>query len=307
MRARAGEPIAIVLLGDQIDLAPKLTEKPSGRDRPDAVPVTAPAWSVDARFASAILANDVRATSVLARASGGGDQIRLVDVVGATSDNARFAINIEPQAGGRHLLVDAKDAGSFLRGVDAVRAMQGGHLTIDGVFSRPAGLYPLAGSAVIDETVVKNSPALGKLLQAITLYGLVDALRGPGMRFSHVVAPFHYDGHNLGLDQAYAQNPSLGLTANGRIGLSGGETSLTGTIVPAYFFNAMLGHLPVLGRYFSPEKGGGVFAVRFGVEGDIADPVITVNPVSALTPGFLRGIFDNTPADGKDGAPAQGH
>jgi hypothetical protein len=145
--------------------------------------------------------------------------------------------------------------------------------------------------------VVQNSPVLGKLLQAITLYGLVDVLRGPGIRFSHVVVPFHYDGADLTLDDARAANPSLGLTAKGRISVSSGRVSIAGTIVPAYFFNAMLGHLPLVGKLFSPEKGGGVFAARFGLDGTLEDPTITINAVSALTPGFLReifGLFDNS-------------
>jgi hypothetical protein len=35
-----------------------------------------------------------------------------------------------------------------------------------------------------------------------------------------------------------------------------GKAAITGTIVPAYFFNAMPGRLPVVGKLFSPEKGG---------------------------------------------------
>ena len=93
------------------------------------------------------------------------------------------------------------------------------------------------------------------------------------------------------LNDARAYNSSLGLTAKGSIALSSGRASLSGTIVPVYFFNAMLGRLPLVGKLFSPEEGGGVFAARFGVEGPIGDPSISVNPVSALTPGFLRGIF----------------
>jgi hypothetical protein len=89
----------------------------------------------------------------------------------------------------------------------------------------------------------------------------------------------------------------LGLTAKGRISVSSGRVSIAGTIVPAYFFNAMLGHLPLVGKLFSPEKGGGVFAARFGLDGTLEDPTITINAVSALTPGFLReifGLFDNS-------------
>jgi hypothetical protein len=304
----ANEPIAVVLQGDQIDLSSKLTEKTSGPDKPDAAQVTSPDWTFDARFDHAILANGERAGDVLVKATGGGQTIRLLDAVGTTQTNAGFSIKIEPRGGKRQLLVDAKDAGSFLRGLDAIRGMQAGHLMIDGTFDRSFGFHPLAGTATIDNVVIKNSPLLGKLLQAITLYGLVDVLRGPGMTFSHIVVPFRYDGANLNIGEAHAYNSSLGLTGNGRIGLSSGQASLTGTIVPAYFFNSMLGNLPLVGKLFSPEKGGGVFAARFGVSGQIDDPSISINPVSALTPGFLReifGIFDRRPS-AKGSAPADG-
>jgi hypothetical protein len=78
---------------------------------------------------------------------------------------------------------------------------------------------------------------------------------------------------------------------------------MSGTIVPAYFFNSMLGQLPLVGKLFSPEKGGGVFAARFGVDGQIDDPNISINPLSALTPGFLRDIFGvlDRQSSGEDG------
>ena len=274
-----------------IDLSAKLLEKSS--DPASSTPVTTPLWALDARFDQAILANGEAAASLLANVSGAGDAIRTIDAVGSQA-GAGFSIKIDPAngQGRRHLLVSAKDAGRFLRGLDAIRGMRSGRLTIDGTLDSATGLYPLAATASINDVVVQNSPALGKLLQAITLYGLVDALRGPGMAFSTVVVPFRYDGGNLDIDDARAQNPSLGLTAKGRIGLASGRASLTGTIVPAYFFNSMLGQLPLVGRLFSPEKGGGVFAARFGVDGPIDDPTISINPISALTPGFLREIFN---------------
>jgi hypothetical protein len=59
----------------------------------------------------------------------------------------------------------------------------------------------------------------------------------------------------------------------------------------------MLGQLPLVGKLFSPEAGGGVFAARFALKGPAGDPTVSINPISALTPGFLRdifGVFDDT-------------
>jgi hypothetical protein len=287
----ANDDINIVVQGDQIDLSPKLKQKSSAANVSDGPSATRPVWALNARFDRAILANEEIASGLLANATGAGDAIRLLDAVGATQAGAGFAIKIEPSAGGRHLLVEAKDAGRFLRGLDAVRVMQGGHLTVDAMFDSPSGFQPLAGKALLNDFIVKDSPLFGKLLQAITLYGLVDVLRGPGMTFSTAVVPFRYDGTNLNLNEVRAENPSLGLTAQGRIGLSSGQAAITGTIVPAYFFNSLPGQLPLVGKLFSPEKGGGVFAARFGIDGLIDDPSITINAASALTPGFLREIF----------------
>jgi AsmA-like C-terminal region len=313
IRLAANGPIAVALQGDQIDLAPKLTEKPTSREQPDTAPVTTPDWTLDARFDHAILANGEDAGDVRVKAAGGRQRIGLLDVAGdmqagPAQSGAGFSIKIAPQSGKRRLLVEAKDAGRFLRAADAIRGIRSGRLVIDGSLDGEFGLQPLAGTATLNDVVVRNSPVLGKLLQAVTVYGLVDALRGPGMAFSRIVVPFHYDGSDLVLDAARASNSSLGLTAAGRINLSSGRTSMTGTIVPAYFFNSMLGKLPLVGKLFSPEKGGGVFAVRFDIKGQIDDPGISINPISALTPGFTRGLFgffDRAPG-AKGAAPAAG-
>nr|WP_294527954.1 AsmA-like C-terminal region-containing protein [uncultured Rhodopila sp.] len=297
----ANRPIGIVLRGGQIDLGPKLAEK-SGETQPPDGPTT-PAWTLDGRFDRALLANGEQAANLLVKAAGDGETIRTLDAIGALGTGAGLSVRIEPRDGKRHLHVTTKDAGGFLRAMDVTRVLQSGQLTIDADFTRPIGYRPLVGSADIRNATVKNLPVLAKLLQAITLYGLVDALRGPGMGFTQILLPFQYDGTSLYLNDARAYNASLGVTAKGSIAMSSGRASLSGTIVPVYFFNAMLGRLPLVGKLFSPEEGGGVFAARFGVEGPIGDPSISVNPVSALTPGFLRGIFGVFDGPGSSGQP----
>ncbi len=288
--------IGISLDGPMIDLSGKLTETAARNDQPSPTPP----WTLNGRFDHALVAHDEKAAGLSVVASGGGDQVGMLNVIGTMetggSATGSFVLLLTPKAdnpaaGKRHLHVQAADAGRFLRGLDAIRGLNGGRLTIDGDLPAGIGLSPLSGTASIEDVVVRNSPVLGKLLQAITLYGLVDALRGPGMAFNRIAAPFRYDGRDLYLSNAVAENSSLGLTTSGRIGLGNRPSSLNGTIVPAYFFNALPGRIPLIGRLFSPEKGGGVFAARFSVDGPISDPNVAINPVSALTPGFLRGLF----------------
>ena len=99
--------------------------------------------------------------------------------------------------------------------------------------------------------------------------------RGPGLGFTRLVAPFTLTSSTLELADARAFSPSLGLTARGRINLGQDRADIQGTIVPAYFFNSLLGGIPLVGRLFSPEKGGGVFAANYSVHGPLSDPQVS--------------------------------
>ena len=67
---------------------------------------------------------------------------------------------------------------------------------------------------------------------------------------------------------------------------------LEGTIAPAYIVNSILGNIPVIGEFLQGGKGEGIFAATYKAKGSLDEPEITVNPLSALAPGFLRGMFD---------------
>jgi hypothetical protein len=287
-----GGPITAALNGPVLDLSAKLTEKTPKAAGPKTEPPPGPAWRLDGRFARVVLAHDQSATDLVVHAENDGRVLRGLTVTGLTAPSSRFAARIEPDAKGiRHLTVSAADAGAVLRGTDLVRVMQGGRLNVTGTYDDGAIGHPLTATAEVNDFRVRDAPALAKLLQALTLYGLADVMKGPGVGFSRLVAPFRLDDDGLRLNDARAFSPSLGLTAMGRIDLNAETADIEGTIVPAYFFNSLLGNIPVVGKLFSPERGGGVFAARYRIHGPLADPSVFVNPLSALTPGFLRELF----------------
>ena len=54
----------------------------------------------------------------------------------------------------------------------------------------------------------------------------------------------------------------------------------------------MFGKIPLIGEILVGGKGEGIFAVNYKIEGPRDNPSVSVNPLSALTPGFLRKFFD---------------
>lgn len=307
--AREGGAWNIALRGPLLDLQPILSgtaEAPAEETRrPQPGPGTGPRLSVEARFDRATTGEgrNLHAVALAAEVDGNG-LLRAARATGRAGpgEGAGFELALTPQGRERHLRLEAADGGALLHALDVTDAIAGGRLTVHGVYPELRPGAPLSGTAELDSFAVRNAPALGKLLQAMTLFGLVEAMQGGnGLVFLRLVAPFALTPEALVLEDARAFSASLGLTAKGRLWRQRRVVDIEGTVVPAYFFNQLLGNIPLIGRLFSPERGGGVFAATYRVQGPSNDPSVSVNPLAALTPGFLRGLFGLGQGEGQAG------
>ena len=222
-------------------------------------------------------------TNVRLTASGRGYDLRQAS---GTADGVSVAVT--PLSGVRRsLTIHGDDAGTLLRVMGAYDGMRGGTLDLQAEY----GGGPAKGMLKLTDARLVHAPGFIKVLQSATLYGVAEAVSGPGLLINHAIVPFTLDGGVLGLQGADAYSESLGFTASGTVDTDTGICNLDTTIVPAYALNALPGRIPLLGHLFSAEKGGGLFAMRAHVQGPMDSPEVHVNPLSALTPGFLRGIF----------------
>ena len=284
--ARPGESIRATLNGSVLDISGELRDTGPRRG---VGARQGPGWVADVRFDRVILSSQRGIDGVTAHAEHDGRRVTVLRA--SSSGTERAEVTIQPQGSGRQVRLTAADGGALLRAADIVDTIGGGQLVLDGTFDDRLPDPPLTGTAVLTGFSVQNAPALGKLLQAVTVYGVVEALSGPGLSFSELILPFRWSGGILDIGEARAFSASLGLTATGRLDTRRGVVDMQGTVVPAYVLNSLLGRIPVLGRLFSAERGGGLVAVNYGLRGPLANPSVSVNPLSALTPGFLRGLF----------------
>lgn len=285
-------PIAIAVTGPRLDLSARFAQRhaaPPVKAKPQ--PPSGPHWTLDAHFDQAIMAEDHRISGLTADIDSDGGLLRRLRVTGETAPGGAFSAQIALSQGKRTVNATAANAGELLAALDIVKRMEGGKLSLTGSYDDTRIDHPLDGTVRIEDFSVRNAPVLARLLQAMTLYGLVEALRGPGLGFGQLIAPFQLTDNAFTLTDARAFSSSLGLTAKGTIDLDTNTADLEGTIVPAYFFNSLLGNIPLVGRLLSPERGGGVFAAGYTVRGPLEDPNVAVNPLSALTPGVLRQLF----------------
>jgi hypothetical protein len=288
---RGGGPWTVTLRGAALDLRRALADAPAASAAPPPSRETGPSVLLDGSFDRVLLGEARELGAVRARVQMDERGVLREGRIAGRAGPGGFEATLSPSGQGRALRATSEDAGALLLALDVLKHIQGGRLTVNAHFAHNAPGAPLSGSAEMLDFSVRNAPGLGKLLQAMTLYGLVEAMSGPGLGFSRLVAPFTLTPETLTLAEARAFSASLGLTARGTLDRRRQRLDLQGTIVPAYIFNSLLGNIPVLGRIFSPETGGGVFAATFRVQGPAEDPQVSVNPLAALTPGFLRGLF----------------
>jgi hypothetical protein len=288
---KPGDPYRVDLQGPSIDLSGEFARSGKAGAKAERDERPGPPYLVDLKFDRVLVGNGISFAGVSAHAENDGSILRRARFAGRTAAAAPFSIAIEPDGAGRRLEGSAADMGALLRGLDVADDIASGRMSVAGTYNDRAAGHPLSGRLEVEEFRVHGAPALGKILQAMTLYGLVDAMSGPGLNFDKLVTPFRYSNDVLELSDARAFSSSLGMTAKGRVDLGRRSMDLRGTVVPAYFFNSLLGGIPLVGRIFSPEQGGGLFAVTYSVRGPFDNPSVGVNPLSALTPGFLRGIF----------------
>ncbi len=130
----------------------------------------------------------------------------------------------------------------------------------------------------------------GFMLQAVSILGIVDAIRGKNIVFNEIQIPFEFAPEGeFKLSDAYAASSNIGMTFKGTINLD--ALDLWGAVIPAYAVNSLPGKIPLIGALFREGEGGGLIGVKYSVTGRPAKPEVEFHPLSSMAPGALGYIF----------------
>ena len=292
LRSKSGA-YEVNLQGRRLDIEPVLFDgELEPRETPSIVEGSGPPVIVNARIEELLIGPERLITDVDIRLRRQGSRLDSLLLEGRVDGEGALRVSYAPdgQAAGHRLEIHADDAGRMLKALDLSDRMEGGTLTISGRRVDPDA--PLRGTVKVSKYKLTKAPALARLLQVASLTGILYALGQSGLEFVSLDGTYAYQDGRLEIERARTFGSSLGITVEGMMDIEADVAKLRGTIVPAYTVNQVLGKIPILGPLLVGGKDEGVFAANYAVTGSLEDPVIAVNPLSALAPGFLRKLFN---------------
>jgi len=224
-----------------------------------------------------------------------GSRIQTLSLSTGMSKDDSVSANIGPMPGGRKVTVNASDAGLLLKGVFGLDNITGGKLTLTAKMppiEAATGPASYTGVLAIRDFRIENQPFFARLFSAGSLGGLLDLMRGSGIVIDRLEMPFTAKGDVIDIQDGHASGPSVGLSGDGYIDRRANRIDLRGAVAPIYGLNSMLGAIPLLGDVLVSKKGEGILGVTYEASGNLDEPKISVNPLSVLTPGIFRRIFE---------------
>jgi hypothetical protein len=215
----------------------------------------------------------------------GRDTSLTADLRGRTQGQARELI-----------ILQTNDAGAFFRFTDMYSKVVGGQLALalepptveagakDGLIN--VRDFSIKGEASLDRVAAGGSPGSQN-----------------GVSFSALRAEFTRQSGQLSIREGVVKGPTIGATIEGSIDTVANQVRMSGTFIPMYGLNNMFGQIPVLGLVLGAGSNEGLIGVTYEVVGTPGQPVLRVNPISAIFPGVTRKIMEfNT---GKQNTPIE--
>jgi hypothetical protein len=148
----------------------------------------------------------------------------------------------------------------------------------------------------LTDIVVTDQPFVARLFSAGSLDAPLRLLQGDGISLTAVSMPFSARAKMVMIRDGRAAGSAIGMTFAGTVDRKAERVDLTGSLVPVYGLNSFLGAVPVLGDLFVSKQGEGIFGLTYAMKGNLNEPILTFNPLSVLTPGIFRRIFEFSPA-----------
>jgi hypothetical protein len=298
-RTKAGR-YKVAMIGNSFDARGLIREvrKPSTGSAGQGGSDLIKGLSVTASLSRVTGFNGVRLNDFVGLIEANATGVTKADLSGSLEGRSPFKFSLQAAGTGKVADGDFGDAGATLKFLDLYERMRGGHGKLR------VNMYDTKtwdGSFRVRELSITQDPALKRLSSDPSL--LRSQLRNDGgfrlpasaqngeSSFQTLDILFTRAGDLLTIHKGGLKGAVFGGTVSGTVNLASQTIDLTGTFVPIFALNNIFSKIPILGFALGGGSGEGLIGVTYRVTGELSDPKLSVNPISAIAPGIFRKMF----------------
>ena len=267
---------------------------------------------LEADIANLVGFEDTTVRAVAIKMSRRSGKLSALTMRGVFRDNAPISVEIITEKGKpRYLYSKTKNAGEAFRLIGFYPSVIGGtgslRVNMDG-----KGYAEKIGTLWARDFFIRGDPVVGEVLVNTPDEGYMTSPGEGGRKrksvrkvkyyktqFNRLKMSFSVGHGQLVLHNSYINGPLIGATIRGHVDYDRKRVQLGGTYVPLYGLNSVVGEIPILGQLLVGRRGEGFLGITFAINGPMEKPNVLVNPISVVTPGIFRQIFDMAPQNAK--------
>jgi hypothetical protein len=189
----------------------------------------------------------------------------------------------------RTIDIKTQNAGRLFAGMGIFDDLQNGNLTMN--LTQNANITK--GKINIRNGTILKSPLMAKLLSLASLTGILDRLNSRGLSVDKTTLDLKKIDDILHFTNGSIHGSAIGISFQGQHHLETKILNIYGTLIPFYGLNSILSEIPILGELTSSRTTEGLVGMSYKIDGRSDNPKISVNPLSILTLGILRRIFED--------------
>ncbi len=228
-----------------------------------------------------------------------GDKITWLDVRGVLEGGKPFAAEVRSEPGqSRRLRAEALDAGLIFKLVGFYPNAVGGIMNLE-VDLDGRGPAERTGTLWARDFLVLGDPIVSEVLQNAdgTPAGGRRTVQREQFEFEIMRVPFSVGHGQFVMHDAVINGELVSASLRGKVDFQAQVLDVGGTYVPMSSLMRVPAAVPLLGPVLAGPRGEGIFGITFAIQGPMARPQVMVNPLSIITPGIFREIFQMTPDD----------
>ena len=207
------------------------------------------------------------------------------------NDKDSLAVSLHEESGNNTWIFKTNNAASFLKGLDIYKDIEGGDLEAHVHYLHNSNINKSAPPVMVGTVHMKDfnalkTPIITKLILLSPFDVIKNLEKSSLIPFEDMELSFVFANKKLEINRAYAIGKVLAVSLDGSVDGKKDQINIKGRVTPKSKTNTALAKFK--GKDISKAEKEGVIGNNFEIKGQLKNPSVSMNPISAVLSFLLR-------------------